>query len=316
MAYNEEEIVRARQQLDTALAAKPGAYQGQYQAQLQDTMNKILNREKFQYDLNGDALYQQYKNQAIRNGRLAMQDTMGQAAALTGGYGNSYAQQVGQQTYQNYLASLNDKVPELYKLALDQYNQEGDRLNNAYNILGQADNRDYGRYQDALAAWQADRNYYGDRYQNERTMGYQMGRDAAADSQWERQFNESVRQWQTQWDHQLEREALADAQAAEAAAAKGRGGGGGGGSRKTAADATATERPLSQTYTPSLDGAKGGLYQRVLTENQWNNESDAYLNGVTSKSAPTSFNSYKDYKRAVTEYNQGLAKAAEKARKK
>ena len=27
-----------------------------------DTMNKILNREKFSYDLNGDALYQQYKD--------------------------------------------------------------------------------------------------------------------------------------------------------------------------------------------------------------------------------------------------------------
>jgi hypothetical protein len=31
---------------------------------------------------------------------MAMMDTMGKAAGLTGGYGSPYAQQVGQQAYQ------------------------------------------------------------------------------------------------------------------------------------------------------------------------------------------------------------------------
>ena len=85
-----------------------GQYQSPWQTQLNDTISKILNREKFSYDLNGDALYQQYKDQYVNQGQQAMMDTMGQAQAMTGGYGNSYAQTVGQQTYQGYLQQLND----------------------------------------------------------------------------------------------------------------------------------------------------------------------------------------------------------------
>lgn len=54
-----------------------------------------------------------------------MQDTMGQAAALTGGYGNSYAQGVGQQAYQGYLQQLNDNVPQLQAQALQTYQVGG-----------------------------------------------------------------------------------------------------------------------------------------------------------------------------------------------
>ena len=95
---------------------------------LTNTMNDIENREKFSYDVNGDALYQQYKDQYTTQGKLAMMDTMGQAAAMTGGYGNSYAQSVGQQAYQGYLQQLTDKIPELYQLALNKYNSEGEEL--------------------------------------------------------------------------------------------------------------------------------------------------------------------------------------------
>lgn len=98
-------------------------------------MNDILNRKDFSYDLNGDMLYQQYKDNYKSQGNMAMMDTMGQAAAMTGGYGNSYAQTVGQQTYQGYLQNLNNMIPELYQMALDRYNSEGDRLATNYGIL-------------------------------------------------------------------------------------------------------------------------------------------------------------------------------------
>lgn len=113
-----------------------------------ETMNKILNGEKFSYDLNGDALYQQYKDQYTTQGQMAMMDTMGQAAAMTGGYGNSYAQSVGQQAYQGHLQQLNDKVPELYQIALNQYNQENQDLKDQASILNtlvQQDNDNYYR---------------------------------------------------------------------------------------------------------------------------------------------------------------------------
>ena len=130
---------------------KKTGYQSTWQDQLRDTANKIINREKFTYDLNGDALYKQYKDRYIQQGKQAMMDTMGQAATLTGGYGNSYAQTVGQQTYQGYLQGLNDQVPALYQLALDKYNSEGDQLRGNMSLLMQQDDIDYGRYRDDIA---------------------------------------------------------------------------------------------------------------------------------------------------------------------
>lgn len=113
---------------------KKTGYQSTWQDQLRDTANKIINREKFTYDLNGDALYKQYKDRYIQQGKQAMMDTMGQAAALTGGYGNSYANQVGNQAYQQYLTALNDNVPELWDRAYQVYQGEGDRLLQKYQL--------------------------------------------------------------------------------------------------------------------------------------------------------------------------------------
>ncbi|MBE6924426.1 MAG: hypothetical protein E7466_04210 [Ruminococcaceae bacterium] len=133
-----------------------GQYQFGKQKELDELTDRILNREKFSYDLNGDAFYNQYKDKFTQQGKLAMMDTMGQAAALTGGYGSSYAQQVGQQTYQGYLQGLNDKVPELYQLALDNYDRQGDALTQQYGLLADLDAKDYSRHRDAVAdaQWQ------------------------------------------------------------------------------------------------------------------------------------------------------------------
>ena len=181
--YTESDVVRAAQEaLNQHMANQPGAYQSQWEQGLNDTMNKILNREKFSYDLNGDMLYQQYKDQYVNQGKMAMMDTMGQAAAMTGGYGNSYAQSVGQQTYQGYLQQLNDKVPELYQLALDKYNMEGEELYNQYGLFADRDDRDYGRYRDTVADWQVDRDYLTGRYDTEADRDYGRyvdGRDFA-----------------------------------------------------------------------------------------------------------------------------------------
>ena len=182
------------------------AYQGQYQS----AMDAILNREKFSYDMNADALYQQYKNQYTALGKLAMQDTMGQASALTGGYGNSYATTAGSQAYQSYLNQLNERIPELMQLALSTYNAEGDRLNNNYAILAADRNTAYGEYSDEYNRRVSDRGYYTDNYNtaysqdysqwsdnraydqtqywNEYNAGYQAERDAVADSQYAEQF--------------------------------------------------------------------------------------------------------------------------------
>ena len=110
-------VMNAQNALNSVNTAKPGAYTSQYDAQIQDIYTKIMGRQDFSYDLNADMLYQQYKDQYQLMGKQAMQDTMGQAAALTGGFGNSYAATAGNQAYQGNLQQLNNKIPELYALA-------------------------------------------------------------------------------------------------------------------------------------------------------------------------------------------------------
>lgn len=213
-------VSQAQQILNQQLSQKPGDYQSSWQAQLNDTLQQILNREKFSYDLNADALYQQYKDQYVTQGKMAMMDTMGQAQAMTGGYGNSYAQSVGQQVYQGHLQELNNKIPELYQLAMQKYQMEGNELKDQYGMMAQQEELDYGRYRDQLGDWQAERDYLAGRYDTERdydygkwadgrdfaygqfaddrAYDYQTGRDKISDEQWQKEFDEAKRQFDQQ----------------------------------------------------------------------------------------------------------------------
>ena len=203
-------VSQAQQLLNQQLSQKPGEYQSTWQEQLNATLQQILNREKFSYDLNADALYDQYKDQYTTKGQMAMMDTMGQAQAMTGGYGNSYAQSVGQQTYQGYLQELNNKIPELYQLALNTYQMEGNELKDKAALMAQQEELDYGRYRDQLGDWQTERDYLSNRYDTERDYDYgmwadnrdydyQVGRDKVTDEQWQKEFEEAQRQFNQQY---------------------------------------------------------------------------------------------------------------------
>lgn len=97
-----------------------------------EALDAYLNQEDFQFDLNSDALYRQYKDRYQQLGRAAMEDTLGTASALTGGYASSYAQNVGQQAYHRQLQGLNDVIPELYQLAYDRYRDRSNALYKTY----------------------------------------------------------------------------------------------------------------------------------------------------------------------------------------
>lgn len=171
--YEESEAVaQARQLLARQEAARPGEYSSQWQDQLQKTVSDITNRPKFQYSMSSDPLYQQYKQQYMRNGKMAMQDTIGAAAAMNGGWGSSYAQTAGQQVYNGELQKLNDRLPELYGMALEKYQMEGNDLLSRYSVLGDMENRDYSRHQDKMAQWNVDRSYAADQFNNERSWDY------------------------------------------------------------------------------------------------------------------------------------------------
>ena len=188
------------------------------QGKLDDYTSQYENRDKFSYDFNTDALYQQYKDKYIKQAKMASADVMGQAAAMTGGYGSSYAQTVGNQAYQSNLEQLNDVIPELYQLAYDKYNQEGQDLlntismlrgerdfaygqyNDAYNKL--ADNRDYwsnmysNLYNRDYSKYADDRNFAQTNHNTAESYKYQADRDAVSDAQWQAQFDEGKRQYE------------------------------------------------------------------------------------------------------------------------
>lgn len=171
-----------------------------YAAQYAKAINDYVNRGKFTYDFNADPVYNQYKDSYTRQGRLAMKDTMGQAAALTGGYGNSYAQTAGQQVYNNYMQKLNDVVPQLSESAYSRYVQEGQDMLNKANALGDADQTEYARLlqdytiaaDEYKSASELERSYAADALAREQ-LAYQKERDKVSDSQWERQFAQSQR---------------------------------------------------------------------------------------------------------------------------
>jgi hypothetical protein len=212
--------------------ANYGDFSYKNQGLLDDILNQRMNREKFSYDLNGDALYQQYKDKYTNQGRMASQDTIGQASQMTGGYGNSYASTAGNQAYQASLQNLNDIVPQLYQMALDQYNQEAQDLNDKYSLLSNDRSYEYGVWGDKYNQLVADRDYiandylnkynqeygqytdkygrlvdlssaYENRYTNQynqeygqhsdaEAYAYKIARDAVADEQWKKSFDQAA----------------------------------------------------------------------------------------------------------------------------
>lgn len=224
--YMESAAVRdLRKQLESHGGLKPSDYVSQWQPQIDSMVNDIMNRKEFQYDVNADALYNQYKDRYINLGQRAMMDTMGQAAQLTGGYGNSYAQMAGQQAYQGYLQGLTDKIPELAQLAQARYDQQGQDMYQKYGLLSTQEQNAYNNWLNAYNQWLAERDYLAGRYDTERGYDYGVYRDTVADSQWQKQFDEDLRRWQLEWDE-------------EHGSGGGGSGGGGGGSEYAITKAT------------------------------------------------------------------------------
>lgn len=125
-----------------------------YSDQLDSLIGAYQNRDKFSYDPNSDMLYQNYLAAMQNNGLQAMKDTMGQASALTGGYGSTYATGAANGAYNNYLQTANDNLTNFYNNALDAYNLEGQAMLNNINLLQDLDSTEYNRalqdYQMAL----------------------------------------------------------------------------------------------------------------------------------------------------------------------
>lgn len=174
-------------------------YTSRYQNQIDDLTRQILNREAFSYDPEKDPTYQQYKESYTRNGERAMQDTLGQVSARTGGLASSYAGSAAQQTYDNYMGALADKIPELKQLAYSMYQDEGNTQRANLEMLVALEQGDYAKYADLLAQYNTDRSFdYGvhrdnisdERYEDETAYNRETYKD-------ETEYNRALAKAQT-----------------------------------------------------------------------------------------------------------------------
>ena len=161
--------------------------------------NRLADWDSFSYDPETDPLWAQYQNAYARGGQRAMQDTLGQMAARTGGLASSYAGTAAQQSYNNYMSQMADKLPELQQAAYQRYLGDYSRAKDLYGI-------DSDLLQMTLGQYNADRNF-----------AYQQARDSVADQQWNAQFGYQAgrdmvgdQRYATEWQHGLDREAVED----------------------------------------------------------------------------------------------------------
>ncbi len=100
------------------------------------------------------------------NGQKAMQDTLAQISARTGGLASSYAGTAAQQTYNDYMTKLEDAARAMYDAELSEKSGKA-------SLLKSLADTDYGRYQDELSQFNADRNF-----------AYSRERDAISDARY------------------------------------------------------------------------------------------------------------------------------------
>lgn len=178
-----------------------------YTDKINNTLSAIENYGKFSYDMNKDPLFQNALASAMKSGQTAMQDTIGQASALTGGYGNSYAVSAGNQAYNQMIEGAYDSLPEYYQIAKDAYEGE---LNNMYKQLsayGDLDKTEYDRLANAYNANLQNVNSIYDREYNDfwnnknfaeqqrqfsAEMGYKNAKLQQEQANWEKEYELSL----------------------------------------------------------------------------------------------------------------------------
>lgn len=158
-----------------------GGYNGKYGKYIDQLTKDYMNREPYSYDADNDKVFQQYKDRYTKLGEKAMKDTVGNAALLTGGYGNSYGVTASQQAYNDYMDALADKSADFENQAYQRWLAEGDSYLDKIGLLQNQDSIDYNRHRDEV----------GDSQWREQ-FEYGKAQDALAQENWQKNFDRSV----------------------------------------------------------------------------------------------------------------------------
>jgi len=147
-AATPEEIAAAKSKnsADSPSYLSASGNRSKYGGDIDDLYKSILDRDPFTYDYRADPVYQQYADQYTLAGNRAMQDTLGEVSARTGGLASSYAAGAAQGSYDSYMQQLAAKVPELYQLAYSMYQNDADRQLDNLSMLRGLQSDDYSRY--------------------------------------------------------------------------------------------------------------------------------------------------------------------------
>ena len=141
-------------------------YKSRNQDQLDKLTDQYINRESFSYNPGADKAFQDYASIMMQSGNKAMRDSTARAASMTGGYGNSYAQSVGQQAYNDFANQIGLAEQQFRNDAYARYNAEGNDLLQKLGLLEQQEARDKSNwendYANAYAAAQNKATYSGD----------------------------------------------------------------------------------------------------------------------------------------------------------
>lgn len=162
----------AKRSWEELAANRPEDYTSPYTERMEELLRQMEGRGPFAYDPSRDDTFQRYARLYQRQGQTAMEDALGQAAGLTGGYDSTYAQQAGQQEYGRYMQELAALVPQLQQNAWDRYESQGQALLDQYKLLQGQDASAYDQWRDQVEDWQNASRQARDRYESLEKQDY------------------------------------------------------------------------------------------------------------------------------------------------
>lgn len=211
-----DELTSLKGQLADIENQKPGSFENKYQQQIDALLDKMTNQDPFSYDFSTDSNWLAAQEQAKRNALLAMENAMGEAAGLTGGYASSAAQMVGQQAYQQEMSETTEMIPEFAQMALNKWQANNSQMASNLAALQSQQDSDYSRYYNDWQLWNQDRAYMYqkvqdmsddefnqyitalNRWQTDRAYYADQKQIAVQNQQWQQELNESRRQFNNQ----------------------------------------------------------------------------------------------------------------------
>lgn len=152
--------------------------------QTEQLAQKVINMNYDDFTKGND--YQSLVKRYSQSGRRAMDDTMGMAAARTGGLASSYAVAAGNQAYNDHMSKLEDAARALYD------SQRAEAKDNFVIAQGMYD-RQYGEWE------------------NERDFGFGVYQDSVRNAQWKDEMITSQSNEDREWDYTVATDEQADA---------------------------------------------------------------------------------------------------------